>query len=318
MTTNPKLYSTILGIAIGDALGYPVQFQKRDNLKVNPVIDMMPCIQFKGAIGVWSDDTSLSLCLLENLKSGIDYEQIAHSMLKWLDEGYMTPFGKSFDIGFTTANAIANIRSQKIPAVECGLCIERANGNGSLMRILPLAFYINEMPFSERISIVKDVSSITHGHWKSVISCIIFIELAIELLKGLDIMQAFINTINRCKDKQNDIINLFDSSSISILDYERTFSKILSIGLKDISENEINSSGYVVDTLESALWSLLSTETFEKAVLRAVNLGKDCDTIGAVTGGLAGLYYGLDSIPGKWIEKLQRLDLINSVCNNFA
>jgi len=311
---NDKIRSSILGLAIGDALGYPVQFKSRDYLKANPVMDMIPCEDFNGLTGIWSDDTSLSLCLLENLKRGINYEEIANSMLRWFDEGYMTPFGRSFDAGFTTAEGIGNIRTKKIPAVKCGICTEEANGNGSLMRILPLAFYVKDKAFTDRISIIKDISSITHGHWKSVVSCIILIEFAIELINGFDLKQAYINSTNRRKDKQADITNLFGNSDMNILEYEETFSKILSLELAELPENQIKSSGYVIDSLESALWSLLSTNSFEKAVLTAVNLGGDCDTIGSITGGLAGLYYGYDKIHTRWIEKLQG-NIIKSIVN---
>jgi len=311
---NNYHYHVLLGTAIGDALGYPVQFKSRQYLKANPVTDMLPCREFNDIAGVWSDDTSLTLCLAENLKNGIHYDEIAQSMVKWLYDGYMTPIGSAFDEGITTAEAIRNIKSGIKPVIECGLNDYDSNGNGSLMRILPLAFYMIDTPVHNRMRIVKDISSITHGHWISVYSCIILIEMAIELIKGADLLEGYSQSVKRCQNEIPFFIGMFSSNSLMLNDIQRIFGRLLSQDILLLSEDQIKSSGYVVDTLECALWSLLNTDNFHDAVVTAVNLGNDCDTIGAVTGGIAGLYYGIDSIPDKWINTIQGIETIKSVC----
>lgn len=314
MNKKLNLYPSILGTAIGDALGYPVQFKSREYLKAHPITDMLPCKDFNNMVGVWSDDTSLTLCLSENLKHGLYYDEIADSMVKWLYDGYMTPFGIAFDQGITTVEAIRKIKEGNKPVIECGLTDVYSNGNGSLMRILPLAFSIIDIPIHERMKITKDVSSITHGHWISVYSCIILVEIAIELIKGSDLLQGYTESIKRCNYNIQGFIELFTIDKPTEQEIHNIFGRLFSQNIINLSESKVKSSGYVVDTLECAIWSLLNTNNFHDAVLTAVNLGNDCDTIGAVTGGIAGLYYGIESMPEEWIKTIQGIEIVKSIC----
>lgn len=159
----------LLGTAIGDALGLPVQFLDRDVIAKNPVTTMVGHGQFDVPAGTWSDDSSLSLCLAESLCNGYDLNNIANNFIKWMFEGYWTPFNKTFDIGNTTYSAIMNLRNGISPHLA-GMDRERDNGNGSLMRILPLVPYTLKMEAETRFRIIGEVSSLTHRHPRSILA----------------------------------------------------------------------------------------------------------------------------------------------------
>lgn len=296
----------LFGVAVGDALGVPVEFLSREVLKKNPVTTMIGYGTHEQPVGTWSDDSSLAFCLAESLCKGYDLQDLANRFVNWKGHAYWTPHGKVFDIGIATSQAIWNLKNGTAPVLAGGID-EQSNGNGSLMRILPLVFYLHNKNIHERFSIVKDVSSLTHRHIRSVIGCFIYLEFALELLKGNEKVESFVK-VSKLVDE------FFDQSNICSDEERFRFHKILSspdsfYDLKPIyeyKESEISSSGYVIHTLEASIWCLLTTGNYKDAVLKAVNLGSDTDTTGAVTGGLAGLYYGYDSIPKEWIEVLAR------------
>ena len=170
MSLENKLKSAILGLAVGDALGVPYEFISRDIIKNNPCKDMIGYGTHNKKAGTWSDDTSLTLCLLDNLNNkNINYNDIMDSFALWYDKGHYTADGDTFDIGITTRDAIDNYKNGKNP-IKCGLSDEYSNGNGSLMRILPIAFYIKKyfdgklFENSEVINIIYNISSLTHSH----------------------------------------------------------------------------------------------------------------------------------------------------------
>lgn len=207
---------------------------------------------------------------------------------------------------------------QGINPVMAGGSDESDNGNGSLMRILPLLFYIKDMGIEDRFRYVNDVSSLTHRHIRSVLGCFIYLEFALQLLKGADKLEAFHQT----KGIVNDFLNNNPICSDNEIDkYHRILMN--PVGDYDIkpfyeyTEDEISSSGYVVRSLEAALWCLLKENNYEDTVLRAVNLGSDTDTTAAIAGGLAGLLYGFDAIPQKWVDQLARKDDIINLCDKL-
>jgi ADP-ribosylglycohydrolase len=187
---------------------------------------------------------------------------------------------------------------------------ERDNGNGSLMRILPLLFYLNDKPIKERFNLTEQVSAITHGHIRSIIACFYYLEFARQILKGKDKFEIY-------KNLQSEIPNFLTTLSISEMEIA-LFDRLLKEDIEKLSEEKIYSSGYVLHTLEASIWCLLTTDSFEEAVLKAVNLGEDTDTTGAVTGGLAGLLYGINRIPEKWLQKIARYDEINDLAERVA
>ncbi len=267
-----KLKDAIYGLAVGDALGVPVEMLERGTYKVDGMIGGGTHHQ---EAGTWSDDTSMTLATCYSIKmlNKIDVDDIRHCFELWLNEAMFTPKGNVFDCGNTVFDALHRGK---------GMTSEYSNGNGSLMRILPLAFVDGITNID-----IAEVSAITHAHPLSKEGCIIYVKIAKDLLKGISLQEAIQNHV--CEDS--------------------TYHRLLGIG--NLEEKYIKSTGYIVDTLEAAIWSLLTTNSYKEAVLKAVNLGKDTDTVGAVCGGLAGIIYGYDAIPKEWIDVLKNKELIN-------
>ena len=287
----------LFGIAIGDALGVPVEFMSRKHLQANPVIGMREYGTHHQPAGTWSDDSAMSFLLVEQLIEGYDIEGLGNKFCQWYQYNYWTPHGEIFDIGVATRNALDKV-AKGISALESGECDDYSNGNGSLMRILPLAIYLQDKPIDQRFCITKEVSGITHSHIRSVIGCFFAVEFVIQLLKSKDKCDAYYEAQNIVRD----YLHLIDIKSTEIELYNR----ILFDDISRIPEQDIYASGYVLHTLEASLWAFLTTDNFKEAVLKAVNLGNDADTVGAITGGMAGLFYGVEQIPEEWINQLVR------------
>lgn len=312
------IHSALFGVAVGDALGVPVEFKSREHLKQNPVTDMNGYGTHSQPAGTWSDDSSLTFCLAEMLSKGYDLKLLAKLFVEWYNAEVWTPHGDVFDIGIATSQAMYSLSKGANPTLAGGKS-EDSNGNGSLMRILPIVFYVKDLPIEGRFQIVKDVSSLTHAHIRSILGCFIYIEMALQIIKVKDKLKAFNETINIV----NDFLNRNAICSQNEIDkYHRILQNPIGnyniLPIYEYYEAEINSSGYVLHTLEAALWCLFHTDSYQKAVLKAVNLGGDTDTTGAVTGGLAGLLYGYENIPQEWIESLARKNDIEDLCNRLA
>jgi ADP-ribosyl-[dinitrogen reductase] hydrolase len=298
----------LFGVAVGDALGVPVEFKSRWQISENPVADMRGFGTYDVPPGTWSDDSSLTFCLAESLADGYDLPEIANNFVKWLYEKHWTPYGEVFDVGMATQEAINRIARGIRPELAGGI-EEWSNGNGSLMRILPLLFYIKDKPIAERYNIVKEVSSITHGHVRSVISCFYYLEFARKLLESEDLITIY----QELKSELGDYL-----ASTTIIQSEiALFDRLLKDDIYTLPVDKIRSSGYVLHTLEASIWCLMTSATYPEAVLKAVNLGEDTDTTGAVTGGLAGLKYGFGSIPEHWIAILARTDDIAALADKL-
>ncbi|MEB3280399.1 MAG: ADP-ribosylglycohydrolase family protein [Lyngbya sp.] len=294
-----KIASALIGLCVGDALGVPVEFHVRSERRLHPVTTMIGYGTYNQPPGTWSDDSSLTLCLADVLcHQGYDLNAIADSFCRWYRERFWTARGGVFDIGVTTQIAINRLR-KGVPPVEAGETSDRSNGNGSLMRILPLAFLYKQESFPDLIAKVHDCSKITHAHARSQMACGIYISIAISLLQGMTLKEAYLSGIERIKP-------LYETEEFA--DQLRYFKRVLPGDIETVESKKIESSGYVLHTLEASLWCLLTTSSYSEAVLKAVNLGDDSDTTGAVTGGLAGIYYGLENIPSEWVEVLARKD----------
>ncbi|HMW05417.1 MAG TPA: ADP-ribosylglycohydrolase family protein [Leptospiraceae bacterium] len=309
MNTLEIVKAGIWGVCVADALGLPVQFKSRTYLEKNPVNDMIGYGTFNMPPGSWSDDGSLTLCIAESLSRGYNLDNIAHNFIEWYKNGKFTPFGSAYDVGGSTTNSV-NRLINGISAYQSGDSKIETNGNGSLMRTLPLAlyFYFKNTPDKDQYKIIKEVSAITHGHSLSVISCLIYIDLALLVLKGFSIEES----LNQIKQNKNKYYNYLNQSEQSY------FKNILENDLKTFSISQIKSSGFVIDSLEASLWCLLNSNNYKDTAIKAVNLGDDTDTIAAIACGIAALHYGYDSIPKTWIQTIVNGKEIDRVCELLA
>lgn len=308
-TLNPTITAAFLGLATGDALGVPVEFQSRENLKKNPVEVMMGFGTWNQMPGTFSDDSSLTFCLADALIEGFDLNRIARYFASWKNYGLWAARGFAFSIGTGTLKALQKFENGTAPELAGG-DTERDNGNGSLMRILPMAFFcLNEHP-GKRFELVQKVSAITHRHIRAVIACFYYTEFARELLSGKDKFKVY-------KELQNRIPSFLDKQKIPPAEIE-IFHRLLRVDITEFKEEEIHSGGYVLDTLEATIWCLLTTGSYKEAVLKAVNLGGDTDTTGAVTGGLAGILYGKKGIPAAWLRQLEGRKEIEQLALQFG
>ncbi|BAX82347.1 ADP-ribosylglycohydrolase family protein [Labilibaculum antarcticum] len=290
----------LIGLSVGDALGVPIEFLSRADLDADPVTGMKEYGIHNQPAGTWSDDSSMAFCLAESLLNGYNLKDIAQKFIAWFDEAWWTSHGVVFDYGITTSEAIARLKSKTLPPEQAGGINEGDNGNGALMRILPLVLYTMDLPLQERFERVKEVASMTHGHIRSTLCCFFYTELAIGIGYG--------KSFNEAVKLASQIVSKMIKSNLAWEGEGQHFKRIFDAKIGNLSREEISSSGYVIHILEATLWCLYNSNSYEEAVLLAVNLGDDTDTTAAVVGGLAGLLYGYKSIPNKWMMQLVRKD----------
>lgn len=305
-----KIKAVMLGHAIGDALGVPVEFCDREELDESPVTDMMGWGSYPVPEGCWSDDTSMALATLDSLKKGeVDYNEIMDNFVMWLSNDEYTPTGETFDVGRTCLSAIRKYcQKNPTPALECGMDDELSNGNGSLMRIHPVVLYATltllkgtEDGYWQWMGCIKNASKLTHAHDRSIMGCYIYGYCLSFLLKEAT-RESLLAGIK------------FAGEDLDYLPEYEHYHRIFEPDFEKLARDEIKSSGYVVDTLEAALWCVLTTDDYRSCVLKAVNLGEDTDTVAAVAGGLAGILYGLDAIPEEWLSTLKKREYIEKMC----
>lgn len=304
-----RISNGIIGFAIGDALGVPVEFKSRNELELNPITDMVGDGTYNLPAGTWSDDTSMTLATMDSIinKRTIDTNDIADKFLDWFRNAKYTATNETFDIGRTTLQALAKYELKICEASKCGENNEYSNGNGSLMRILPIAYYIyhKEITDNQKIyNIIKEVSSITHSHEISILGCYIYVKFVLELLNGE-------NKISAYKKIQNQDYSMFGSNTI------KKYSRILNNEIQKLDKDNISTSGYVVSTLEATMWLFLNSNNYNSTIIKAVNMGEDTDTVAACTGGLLGLYYGIENIQDKWKQRLKKYKYIIELCDKF-
>ena len=312
MNLKNKMLDGIMGLCVGDALGVPVEFLKRDELRKSPVTEMIGYGTYDLSPGSWSDDSSMTFALLDSLKAGLNYKDIMDKFANWFENGDYTPHGKCFDIGIGTRKSIFRYWDGKDP-LQCGGYGELDNGNGSLMRILPVVFFLyfghnKSIISSDGMQIIHNISSLTHNHPRSLIACGIYISIAFEIMIDQYSLE---NSIQKGINNAKEFYEKDSRFSFELASYKRIFED----DFKNLEEDKIKSTGYVVDTLEASIWCLLNTDSYEDAVLKGVNLGEDTDTTGAVIGGLAGLYYGYENIPEEWKKMIVKREWIEKLCD---
>lgn len=298
-----KIKSVILGHAVADALGVPVEFASREEIDKSPVTDMEGFGTYPYPAGAWSDDTSMSLCALDSLAKGeVDFDEIMQNFYKWANDGEYTSVGECFDIGRTCLKAIMNYKVRHTPAIESGEKGEHANGNGSLMRILPFVLFAEYSGYDgDKLDLIHKASAMTHAHERSKIGCGIYAIIMQKLLETPSIDSVYTGLAEAEKTY---------NGNAEFYHYKRIFEP----NFRKTDREEISGSGYIVDTLEAALWCLFTTDSYKECVLKAVNLGRDTDTVAAVAGGMAGALYGYDAIPKEWLNKLMKREGIEKMC----
>lgn len=312
----------IYGVATGDALGGSVQFLRREEIRKNPVNGMESTRDYPK--GTWSDDTSLTLALAESLGrcKKVNYEDIMDNFSLWLTKGKFTTDGRSWDEGYTCMTAIETWNDRKEigwpeKAIDCGLRTFEDNGNGSLMRILPISFHIyakyKENAYTHG-DIIRNVSKLTHAHPISQFACEFYCNMIYQMIDNPTLSKSEI--FNRTKAVMTNIWadETLKSDKEELRD---VFAPLFDSDFDVLKEDDIKSSGYVVHSLEAAIWCFLNTDNFHDCILKAVNLGGDTDTIAAIAGGIAGIYY-MD-IPQIWIEELRGKEVIeNSIADMIS
>lgn len=303
-----QIRAAMFGHAIGDALGVPVEFMNREKLRADPVTDYRGYGAHHVPAGTWSDDTSMALASMDSLAHGVDYEDMMRRFCNWKTEAAYTATDEVFDMGIATNRALSRFL-RGTPALLCGGSDENDNGNGSLMRIIPAILYckyrLADAPVEEQIQLVHDVSRLTHAHPRSMIGCGIYYFIMMELLERQSklAVEAGLHKARAFYQEQPEFSH---------------YRRLMEPSFADLPESQIHSSGYVVATLEAAVWCLLNTNSYKECVQKAANLGSDTDTVAAVAGGLAGVLYGLEGIPEPWYQGLIRHEMIEQLCSDFC
>ena len=306
-----KIASSLQVAIVGDALGVPVESTPRHELSLCSVKNMLGYGRYDHPQGTWSDDSSMMFCTMESLLRGTyDLEDLGKTFCQWIFDAHWTPDGYVFDAGLTTFLALDRIRNAGVSARESGGKTEEDNGNGSLMRILPAALYFHNEASETFLNRIHEISAVTHAHPRSLIGCGIY-SLLIKKLLLTDDKEEALRLAAADATEYYSRVPLFKSELVHYL-------RILSLEIPHLSEIDINSSGYIIDTLEASIWCFFRHASSYEIILSAVNLGLDTDTTGVVAGGLAGLLYGTESIPHDWISSLARQDEIVSLISRFA
>lgn len=292
----------LLGLACGDALGAPLEFSKPGTFA--PVREMAGGGPFQLPPGYWTDDTSMALCLAESLIEcqAFDARDQLARYVDWWKAGRWSSTGQCFDIGSTTRGALE--RFAQTGEEFCGLQDPQTAGNGALMRLAPVPLYFAGEP-AEAIDLAGESSRTTHAARASVDACRYFAALLLGALEGVD---------------KDELLGLRYTPVPRLWRRKPLCQEIDEIALgayRRRSPPSIRGGGYVVHSLEAALWAFCYSGSFEEAVMKAVNLGEDADTTGAVCGQLAGAYYGASAIPARWLDKLHRREEIAAMAGRL-
>ena len=307
LVRRDRVIGGITGSLVGDALGVPVEFASRTDRDNDPVTSMRGFGTWNQPAGTWSDDGALLLCTAESLiNEAPNEEHTGQLYVRWLRDGHWAVSGNVFDVGGATRAALERV-ARGAPAATAGGVGEGDNGNGSLMRILPVALRFADAGPEIVASLAMRWSAITHRHPRSQLACAYRSLLVLQLMHG-----ASPEVGHRMTSAAFDTILLRFPA-------ERThFERLLDDDFGLSHRDDIHSGGYVIDTLEAAVWCLLQGGSYSDIVLRAVNLGGDTDTTGCVAGGVAGVWLGIGAIPGCWIEALAKDPPLGELIERFV
>jgi ADP-ribosylglycohydrolase len=295
MELRHRYRGALLGLAAGDALGTSLEFAAPGTFA--PLVDMVGGGPFGLDPGQWTDDTAMALCLAESLIEcrGFDPRDQMQRYLRWYREGHLASTGACFDIGNTVRAALEACEHSGEPF--CGSCDPRSAGHGSLMRLAPVALAFARCP-QRAIHLAGESSRTTHGAREAVDACRYFAGLLVGALSGLDKAELLAPGFS-------PIPGLWEREPLA-----PRVAEVAAASFRRREPPEIRGTGYVVESLEAALWAFDRSEDFREGALMAVNLGDDADTTGAIYGQLAGAYYGVQDIPAPWRERLARRETL--------
>ena len=292
-----RIKGGIYGLLIGDALGVPYEFHMKEDIPSVEQIEMIPPKGFQRAHigtepGTWSDDGAQALCLLDSLleKGRFDLTDFSDKLLSWYENGLWAVDNRVYDVGVQTSMALSMYKSGGKPE-DCGNIRPDGKGNGALMRVLPLAMWHNGTD-AELVSNAHNQCLITHGNITNQVCCALYCLIARELLNGSSFERSLETAITKLHDIYNNIPEYLDEFLFRLQPDEPD----IWIG---------KGGGYVVDSLRSAVMIMNNSVSYEEAVKQAVALGDDTDTTACITGGLAGIRFGYDNIPKRWLEALR-------------
>jgi ADP-ribosyl-[dinitrogen reductase] hydrolase len=296
----------IIGGAVGDALGMPVENKTRMDLIQNPITEMISNEAYNLPVGTFSDDTSMTWMLAEAIADGYDMKMFADKMVRWYKHGDYTATGIMIDIKQTVAKALD--RYIKTGKLDAGAKTEGESGSGSLMRIAPMILVTKGKKIDERIEIIREQSALTHAHAIPILSCFFLTEFLLELHKSNDKIKAYALAQNKLKY----VFNKGISRSV-----QNKFERLYPNRVWSYGEGEMETARYSIFALETALWCFFNTKSYKEAVLTAVNFGGDTDTVAAITGSIAGMYYGYESIPLEWRKTLLKADELEALAERL-
>ncbi|HEX8612100.1 MAG TPA: ADP-ribosylglycohydrolase family protein [Telluria sp.] len=293
--TRERYRGSLLGLACGDAVGTTVEFSPRGSFA--PVTDMLGGGPFRLKAGQWTDDTSMALCLAESFLTKGEFDPLdqINRYRNWHQWGYLSSTGTCFDIGMTVRDALSRFSASGDP--YSGSTSPRSAGNGSLMRLVPAVLFA----YPDRARVLEfaaDSSRTTHGAPEAVQAC-----------------QLFAGILGAALDGQPKEALLANAGFVPT---EPKLAAIASGAFLGKADSAIQGTGYAVDSLEAALWCFFHTDSVEAAVLRAANLGDDADTTAAITGQIAGAFYGVEGIPARWLDRItMRAEIDDMACRLY-
>ncbi|EJD00432.1 ADP-ribosylglycohydrolase [Fomitiporia mediterranea MF3/22] len=325
------LKGALYGLAVGDALGAPYEFRTRGNYAVSGMMEASFTFTLPDGRpmepGTWTDDTSTALCLAESLneKGKLEWEDVAKKLVKWYEEGYMSAVGYCFDIGNATREALG-IYSSAIKSGNnftlSGSSNPYSSGNGSLMRLSPVPVFYQSNP-REALAMSDMQSRITHASHMCLESC----RLATAQFLGFFALARNSSNTSTLSleeaEERKEMVLSADYLPAGVTSDELSFAteevKALRAGTwKTKSVKQIKTSGFVIHSHEAALWALWNSKSFEEGMLLLLPLGSDVDTVCAIYGQLAGALYGIEAIPERWLNALQRKDVLERVFDTLV
>ena len=312
--------NALFGQAVGDAMGVPVEFMSREQVRAVNLTEMVGCDTprtFRSTwgdiiipAGTWSDDTSMAIAAIDAIiidGGDIHWQHVMERFVAWISMGMYTPDESPFDIGGSCARAI-DLFKAGVPSIYCGGTEVTDNGNGSLMRIFPFSLYciFNRLDVFTTVEIINTASGITHNHAISKMGCLFFTLYMQAILDGQSPIEAWETA------RKFPYVRWYGQECVN------AYKQLLSANFPKIKDSEIKSSGYVVDTLNIVIYSMIHGHDYESSILTAINMGYDTDTSAAITGALAAPYYGFDSIPDRWLAKLRGKEMLEFYADKYA